>query len=152
MFGSFSESIGPVFAYDTGGAKLHKFDSATQFEGGLKTQFFDGRLIANLVYFDLKKTQLVADPNSQNIRLSVPLRGKSRGVEFDIQGQIYKGLSMIGTYAYVDTKTLADPSAPEKIGNRLPYAPAHQGSIWLKYDFNYDWLKGFSVGAGVFAA
>jgi iron complex outermembrane recepter protein len=59
---------------------------------------------------------------------------------------------MIGTYAYVDTKTLADPSAPENIGNRLLYAPAHQGSIWLKYDFNYDWLKGFSVGAGVFAA
>ncbi|MDF0677900.1 MAG: TonB-dependent receptor [Nitrosomonas sp.] len=84
--------------------------------------------------------------------MSVPIRGKSRGIEFDMQGQIYKGLSVIGTYAYTDTKTLADPSAPENVGNRLPYAPVHQGSAWLKYDFNDDWLKGFSIGAGVFAA
>lgn len=152
LFGSFSESFGPAFAYDTGGPRLYKFDSATQFEGGLKTQFFNGALIANLVYFDLEKTQLVTDPTSENIRLSVPLRGKSKGVEFDIQGQIYKGLSMIGTYAYTDTKTVADPSVPENTGNRLPYAPVHQGSIWLKYDFDYEWLKGFSLGAGVFAA
>ena len=40
---------------------------------------------------------------------------------------------------------------PENIGNRLPYAPAHQGSVWLKYDFDGR-LKGFSLGAGVFAA
>ncbi|MCE7915926.1 MAG: TonB-dependent siderophore receptor, partial [Nitrosomonas sp. PRO4] len=152
LFGSFSESFGPAFAYDTGGPRLYKFDAATQFEGGLKTQFFEGRLMANLVYFDLEKTQLVADPSGQNIRLSVPIRGKSRGIEFDMQGQIYKGLSVIGTYAYTDTKTLADPSAPENVGNRLPYAPVHQGSAWLKYDFNDDWLKGFSIGAGVFAA
>lgn len=77
LFGNFSESFGPAFAYDTGGPKLYKFDAATQFEGGVKTQFFDGRLMANIAYFDLEKNQLVADPNSQNIRLSVPVRGSS---------------------------------------------------------------------------
>ncbi len=131
MFGSFAEFFGPVFVYDTGGVKLHKFDSVTQFEGGLKTQFFDGRLIANLVYFDLKKLNLLLIPIAKNIRLSVPLRGKSRGVEFDIQGQIYKGLSMIGTYAY-DTKTLADPSAPENIGNRRLCTQHIKAASWLK--------------------
>ncbi len=152
VFGNFSESFGPAFAYDSGQERLFKFDSATQYEGGVKAQFFDGKLIANAAYFDLQKTQRFTDPNGQNILSTVPVRGKSNGVEFDMQGQIYRGLSMIGTYAYTHTKVLDDPTSPGNVGNRLPYVPEHQGSLWLKYDFNYGFLKGFTVGGGVFVA
>lgn len=152
VFGNFSESFGPAFAYDSGQEKLYKFDSATQYEGGLKAQFFDGKLIANIAYFDLQKTQRFTDPNGQNILSTVPVRGKSNGVEFDMQGQIYRGLSMIGTYAYTKAKVLDDPTSPGNVGNRLPYVPEHQGSLWLKYDFNQGFLKGFTVGGGVFVA
>jgi len=152
VFGSFTESFGPASDYDNGGNKLYDLFTATQFEGGVKTQFFDGKLTANLAYFDLERTQFFQDPNSDLVQRRVPVKGHSNGVEFDIQGQLYEGLSLIGTYAFTHTEITNDITAPENVGHRLPYAPEHQGSVWLKYDFNYGPLKGFSLGGGVFAA
>ncbi len=153
VFGSFSESFGPASDYDTGGNKLYDLNTASQFEGGLKTSFFDGKLTANLAYFDLERTQFFQDPNTDRpISASVPVKGNSNGVEFDVQGQIYDGLSMIGTYAFTNTEIIKDPTSPGNVGNWLPYAPKHQGSVWLKYDFNDGLLKGLSLGGGVYAA
>ncbi|NOS73791.1 MAG: TonB-dependent receptor, partial [Methyloglobulus sp.] len=156
VFGSFSESFGPAFDYDNGGAKLYDLFPATQFEGGLKGQFFDGKLTANLAYYDLERTQFFTDenqdPNNFNPLLSVPVKGHSNGVELDVQGQIYDGLSLIGTYAYTNTEILEDRTNSDNVGHRLPYAPIHQGSLWLKYDVNYGMFKGLSFGAGVYTA
>lgn len=151
VFGSFSESFGPAFDYDSGGPKLYALFPATQFEGGLKGQWFDGKLNANLAYYDLERTQFVnngvGDPFS-----STPFKGHSNGVELDVQGQIYEGLSLIGTYAYTHTEILEDIANSANVGNRLPYAPENQGSVWLKYDFNGGLLKGFMLGSGVYAS
>lgn len=152
LFGSFTESFGPANDYDNGGAKLYDLFDATQFEGGVKTQFFDGKLNASVAYFDLERTQFFQDPNSNLINMQVPVKGSSKGVELDVQGQLYEGLSVIGTYAYTDAKITDDVTAPANIGNRLPFAPSHQGSAWLKYDFDDELLKGFSVGAGVYVS
>ncbi len=157
VFGSFSESFGPAFDYDNGGAKLYDLFPATQFEGGLKGQFFDGKLTANLAYFDLERTQFFTDENQDpnkpfNPLLSVPVKGHSNGVELDVQGQIYDGLNLIGTYAYTNTEILEDRTNQDNVGHRLPYAPIHQGSLWLKYDVNYGMFKGLSFGAGVYTA
>ena len=149
VFGSFSESFGPGFNYEGATAQLFDPETALQFEGGLKTSFFDGKLNANLAYFDLEKTAYFADNN--NRFLVNRALGHSNGVELDVQGQVYEGLSLIGTYAFTETEIKQDQN-PDNIGNRLPYVPTHQGSIWLKYDFNDGWLKGFSLGGGVYAA
>lgn len=152
LFGNFSESFGPASDYDGGGRKLYDPFSATQFEGGMKTQFFDGKLNASVAYFDLQRTQFFQDPRSDLMNMSVPVTGKSKGVEFDVQGKIYEGLSLIGTYAYTDARVINDITAPTNMGNRLPYAPNHQGSAWLKYEFNEGFLQGFSLGAGAYAS
>jgi iron complex outermembrane receptor protein len=152
VFGNFSESFGPANDYDNGGARLYDLFSATQFEGGLKTKFFDDKLTASLAYYDLERTQFFQDPKSNILGVSVPVTGHSNGVEFDMQGRIYEGLSLIGTYAYTDAKITNDVTSPANVGNRLPYAPTHQASMWLKYDFNDGFLKGFSLGSGVYTA
>lgn len=153
IFGNFSESFGPSNDYDLGGARLYDLFSATQFEGGIKTQFFDGKLMANVTYYDLQRTQFYQDINSDNPRISMPVKGQSNGVEVDVQGQVYEGLSMVGTYAYTDAKVIEDlRNGSANVGHRLPYAPIHQGSLWLKYDFNSGLLNGFSVGTGVYTA
>jgi iron complex outermembrane receptor protein len=151
VFGSFSESFGPAFDYDNGGPKLLALFPATQFEGGLKAQAFDGKLTANLAYFDVERTQYFNN-NGFPLTASNPFKGHSNGVELDVQGQIYDGLSMIGTYAYTNTEILEDKENSTNVGNRLPYAPVHQGSLWLKYDVNYGMFKGLSFGAGVYTA
>ncbi|MBK8816128.1 MAG: TonB-dependent receptor [Methylococcaceae bacterium] len=150
VFGSFSESFGPAFDYDVGPADMPGLFPATQFEGGLKAQALDGKMTANLAYYDLERTQFynfggIGDP-------AEPLKGHSNGVELDVQGQVYDGLSLIGTYTYTNTEILEDVASPANVGKRLPYAPIHQGSLWLKYDFNYGPLKGFSLGGGVYTS
>lgn len=151
VFSSFSESFGPAFDYDNGGPKLYSIFPATQFEGGLKAQWFDGKLNANLAYFDLERTQFVSANFDQPFSAN-PFKGHSNGVEFDLQGKIYEGLSLIGTYAYTKTEILEDLTTPANVGKRLPYAPEHQGSAWLKYDFKDGPLKGFMLGSGVYAS
>jgi iron complex outermembrane recepter protein len=153
VFGSFSESFGPAFDYDNGGPKLYDLFPAVQFEGGLKAQTLDGKLTANLAYFDLERTQFTNTDFGKPFSSS-PFTGHSNGVELDVQGQIYEGLSLIGTYAYTNTEIEEDglPADETNVGNRLPYAPIHQGSLWLKYDVNYGMFKGLSFGAGVYTA
>ncbi len=151
VFGSFSESFGPAFDYDNGGPKLYDLFPAVQFEGGIKAQALDGKLTANLAYFDLERTQFTNTNFGQPFS-STPFKGNSNGVELDVQGQIYDGLSMIATYAFTNTEILEDQGNAKNIGNRLPYVPEHQGSVWLKYDFNDGLLQGFSLGGGVYAS
>lgn len=104
-----------------------------------------------MAYYDLERTQFFN--NNFDLPFSAdPVKGHSNGVEFDIQGQIYDGLSLIGTYAYTNAKVLEDVANPGNVGKRLPYAPVHQGSLWLKYDFNYGMFRGLSLGAGVYTA
>ncbi|MDP3332512.1 MAG: TonB-dependent receptor [Methylococcaceae bacterium] len=149
LYGHFVESFGANNGRSESGQPF-KPQTSTEFEGGIKTELFDGRLSASLAYYDLtKQNTLTPDPN--NSRLSVAIgEARSRGVEFDMKGQLSDALNMIATYAYADTKITKDNSGNQ--GNRLPYAPLHSGSLWLKYDFQPEFLKGFSLGAGVYAA
>jgi len=150
VFGSFSESFGPGLNYEGNTAEIFDLETAAQFEGGFKTQFFDGKLTTNLAYFDLEKTAFI--PDLINRRFVLPIQGKSNGVEFDMQGQLLEDLSVIATYAYTDARVVEDKVNIGNVGNRLPYVPKHQGSVWLKYDFNDGMFNGLSLGAGVFAS
>lgn len=150
LYGHWVESFGTNNGRSATG-KPFEPQTATQYEGGVKTEFFDGRLTANVAYFHLTKNNLVTtDPNNQQLSVAIG-EARSRGVEVDIAGQITDGLSLITTYAYTDTEVTKDLS-DELRGKRLPYVPLHSGSIWLKYDFQQEPLDGLSVGGGVYLA
>jgi iron complex outermembrane receptor protein len=149
LYGHWVESFGTNNGRSSTG-KPFEPQTATQYEGGVKTEFFDGRLTASVAYFHLTKNNLVTtDPNDQQFSVAIG-EARSRGVEVDIAGQIIDGLSLITTYAYTDTEVTKDFSGLR--GKRLPYVPLHSGSIWLKYDFQQEPLDGLSVGGGVYLA
>jgi len=68
-------------------------------------------------------------------------------VEVDISGQIIQGLNLILTYAYTDAEVLEGANK----GNRLWNVPKHAGSLWARYDVQYEPLRGLSIGAGIYA-
>lgn len=149
LYGQWVESFGSNNGRSADGLPF-KPQEATQYEGGVKTEFFKGRLNASLAYFNLTKNNVVTtDPN--NPRFSIPIgEALSQGVEFDVSGKLTDGLSVIATYAYIDTEITKDYSGLQ--GKRLPYVPLHSGSVWLKYDFQESFLQGLSLGGGVFLA
>ena len=126
--------------------------SAEQYEGGIKTEFFDGRLRATLAYYDLTKTNVATrDPNHLDFSI---LTGavRSRGPELDITGEILPGWNIIATYANTDariTKSNDDSGSPTAVGSRFFNVPRNTGSVWSTYEVQNGDLQGFKFGGGV---
>lgn len=150
IYGNYVESFGANNNGVSITGQAFKPQTAEQYEAGLKTDFFEGRLTSTLAFYHLTKDNvLTPDPSNPNFSLPIG-EARSQGIEIDISGQITAGLSMIATYAYTDARITKDNSGNQ--GNRLPYVPEHAGSVWLKYEFQQVPLQGFSAGGGVFAA
>jgi len=149
LYGHFVESFGANNGRQASGKPFDP-QTSTEYEGGIKTSFFDGRLTSTLAYYHLtKQNVLTPDPSNRSLNVAIG-EARSQGIEWDISGRLTDAISMIGTYAYTDTEVTKDYSGNQ--GKRLPYAPLHSGSLWLKYDFQQEMLRGFSVGAGIYAA
>lgn len=149
LYGQWVESFGSNNGRAQDG-KPFQPQTATQYEAGIKTEWLQQRLTATLAYFHLTKQNLVTtDPNDTRFSLAIG-EARSQGVEVDIAGKLTDGLNLIATYAYTDAEITRDYSGQE--GNRLPYAAPHTGSLWLKYDFQEEYLDGLSMGGGIYLA
>lgn len=147
LYGSYTENFGAPNNFWANTRPLPP-QTAQQWETGIKTELFDGRFNATLAYFDLKK---------QNLPIQVdPLTTKaigeaeSRGIEFDVAGEILPGWNIIGAYAYTPfAKTIKDTVGSGTEGKRLNNAPVNSGSLWTTYELQTGDMQGLKVGAGM---
>ncbi|MEM8546448.1 MAG: TonB-dependent receptor, partial [Cyanobacteria bacterium P01_H01_bin.119] len=123
-------------------------EEGQQFEVGIRTELLNGRLIANLAFFDLTKQNVATpDPNPLNLGASVATgEQSSRGIELDIAGEILPGWNIITNYAYTDATITSDNSGNE--GNRLTGVPEHNFNLWTTYDIQDGPLEGLGFGLG----
>ncbi len=126
---------------------------AEQYEGGIKTEFFDGRLRATLAYYDLTKTDVatpkIGDPLGRYILTGAV---RSRGPELDITGEILPGWNVIATYTNTDarvTKSNDVSGLTPPVGSRFYNVPSNMGSLWTTYEVQDSDLSGFKFGGGV---
>jgi iron complex outermembrane receptor protein len=124
------------------------------YEAGLKGEWWDGRLIANLTFYELTKKNIRqpdSDPQLAAQGFSAFAgEGRSQGIEFDISGRITDYWSLIGTYSLTNTEFTKDSTGIQ--GNEFVNVPTHAGSLWSKYDFGGFGWQGLWTGAGVFIA
>jgi iron complex outermembrane receptor protein len=124
-----------------------KAEKAKQFEIGHKIELFDGKLSSTFALYELIKRNrggsvpIAAPPGYNTITVG---KARSRGVEWDVSGQLTSRLSVIGSYAYTATRVLRDPSYD---GKELANVARHAGSLWLRYALDAQW----TTAAGVFA-
>ncbi|MCX7101101.1 MAG: TonB-dependent siderophore receptor, partial [Methylobacter sp.] len=153
---SFGANTGRVYVSDTQ-TKPVPATSAKQYEGGIKTEFYDGRLRANLAYFDLTKTNIATTDPSRPFQGFVIAAGavQSRGYELDVTGEILPGWNAIATYSYTDAKivksfeTDASGGSLGKVGSRYWGVPRNTASLWNTYEFQQGDLQGLKFGGGV---
>ncbi|ATQ69581.1 MULTISPECIES: TonB-dependent siderophore receptor [Methylosinus] len=159
LYGNFTKSIGANNGQSLGGQALPP-QRGEQFEGGVKAEFFDGRLSASAAYFDITKTNVPqANPANPNTSLLVG-KVRSQGFEFDLTGQVDENWSLIANYTHDDVRVVqgvTNPNLATEIltqqaitGNVLPGSPRNYGNLWLKYDASGE-LSGLSLGGGVTA-
>ena len=129
-------------------------EHSEEYEFGLKTEWFDNRLNANLAFYELTKSN-VAQPHSNSLLATQGYKelvgeARSKGIEFDISGKLTDNWNLIGTYSLTDTEIIKDRSGRQ--GNHFANVPKHAGSIWSRYEFaDFGW-HGLWTGAGVFLA
>jgi iron complex outermembrane receptor protein len=156
LYGNYVENFSPPST--TGGPAAAgpnqpalKASEGSQWEAGLKTELFDGRLTTTVSWFDITKTN-VATPDPDPTRAALGYRVltgavRNRGWEADVSGQLLDELKLIANIAYVDSNILKDNSG--NVGHRLYGVPKFAGSVWAVYEPKWALLPGLSFGAGL---
>ena len=131
-----------------------------QYEAGLKSELFNGKIIANASVYRIVNSNLaVVAPlkadgsiNSDNTLKQLNGQTTSDGFDVDITGHISRNLYFITGYSYNNiryTKTTGLKGSPI-LGERLVVGPASTANATLFYTFSNPTLKGFKVGASAF--
>jgi iron complex outermembrane recepter protein len=172
LYANYTESFGANTAKSfikPGIGKILDPTSAEQYEGGIKLEFFGGKLRGTFAYYDLTKTNIAAaDPNRNHDcgggpnTCSIPIgEVRSRGPEVDIQGEILPGWNVIGAWSNLDLRiTKASPIDPNlgpqggdfvsgRVGDRPNGQPRNSGTLWTTYEVQSGDFKGLQFGGGL---
>ena len=122
-------------------------EQGEQFEVGIKQNFFDDRLSANLAFYHLTRQNVsTTDPVDPNFRIQAGEQ-TSRGIEFDVSGEVLPGWNVIATYAHTDAFVSRDNTLP--VGDRLVGIPRNTASLWSTYVIQSGDLQGLGFGLGL---
>jgi len=146
LYASYSRSFQQEVGTSVDG-QLFEPTQGTQYEVGVKADLSD-RLFATLAFFDLTRSNVVtSDPENPIFSIQTGEQ-QSRGIEFDLAGEILPGWDIAFGYAYTDAKVTKDNDIPE--GNRLINVPEHSFSLWTKYEIQDGDFQGLGLGLGLF--
>lgn len=123
-------------------------EKAYQWEGGVKTSFFDGHFTSTLSYYDIRVEDKVrVDIN--HIPFSIQDGTQiSRGFEAEVLGNPLPDLNILLGYAYNNSKMTKANALVEGL-RPIGAGPEHQFNFWVHYHFNERTpLNGFSIGFG----
>ena len=122
--------------------------TAISYEGGLKSEFFDRRLLLNIAgyHVDLSNIQVSSVVNNIGVLVNGG-NATSNGLEFTAEYQPITGLRLGVNGAYTHA-TLSDdaPSLGGRAGDRLPYIPEFSGSLTVDYFHALPMLRGDWTG------
>lgn len=146
VYGLFDQAFIPEAGTDKNG-KAFKPVRGNDWEAGVKREWGAGRWKSSLIFYKItKENVLTTDPSDINYQIQLG-EAQSKGVEFDLQGEILTGLNVILNYANTDLKVTKD-SDPSVVGTRLAGHAKHMTNGWLKYQFKNSGLKGLGLSLG----
>ena len=132
-----------------------------QYEVGIKNNFLDGKLSANLTFYKIINNNLAQTaqyaangiaPNNNTALKEFVGQTTSDGIELDINAQPIKGLNILAGYSYNNmrfTKTKTG-SGYYIEGERLVNMPAQTANASAFYTFQKQSIKGLKIGASIF--
>ncbi|MGQ5288027.1 TonB-dependent siderophore receptor [Pectobacterium actinidiae] len=143
---SYSESFLPVSGRD-GYERPYVPEEGQQTEVGVKytPEGFNGYASAALFNLEQKNVK-TTDPKNPSLTIQAG-EARSRGLELELSGEVYTGLTLTANYTYNEVETTKSGTIGE-VGKRLPGLPEHIVSGWATYAFNGK-LEGLSIGSGV---
>jgi iron complex outermembrane receptor protein len=159
IFASYSNN----FTINTGTdiyGQLLKPSNINQYEVGVKNNFFDDMLSANISIYRIVNSNLAqqaefrADGTVNSDATVKELKGQttSDGLEVDVNGNVSGNFYFIAGYGYNNmrfTKTSGAKGSNIE-GERVVINPQHTGNVTAFYTFTQQTLRGFKLGVAVF--
>jgi iron complex outermembrane receptor protein len=149
IYASFSKSFMPQSGLVYDGSTSGKFiapERGQQWEGGVKSAAWEGRLMTTLAIFQLDRrnvaTSDVAHPNF-NI---VTGQQRSRGVELEATLHPLPGWNLTSAYSYINAEVTHDTNLPA--GTPTLNAPKNIFNVWTTYEVPRGPARGLGFGVG----
>ena len=151
FYTAFAKGFRPNTGFD---AQRNPFEpeETTSYEVGMKYQLLDGDLNGNIALFKMKKTNVItADPVNAGQSIAIGA-AESKGVEFDMAGELPGRLRVLFSYAYTDAisaTNVLDPDFGRVVGSGDPLLniPKHSASLLLLKDVDVGGRK-LTLGGG----
>lgn len=153
LYASYGKGFRPNSGTDVN-SKAFQPETTRSYEVGAKFTTPDEKLSGTIALFDIKKSNvLTADPNNAGFSLALG-SATSKGVEFDLNGELPGGVRLWLSYAYLDAASGVDAGDANGFGfsilkgDPLLNIPKHTGNILLtkEFDIGNDRLM---IGGGV---
>jgi len=148
-YANYAKNWGPSNGYPDANGGLVPPTSADQKEVGVKFDLLGGRLTSTFAVYDLTKTNIPTPDPVNPFAFLVTGKVRSRGLEFDLQGELLPGWNVIVNFSDIDARitSSSDPANPP--GTQWQQTPRLIGNLWTTYDVTpqSDW--GFKFGVGV---
>ncbi|PXX59036.1 outer-membrane receptor for ferric coprogen and ferric-rhodotorulic acid [Pseudomonas sp. LAMO17WK12:I10] len=127
--------------------KLIEPDEGENYEIGIKSEFFDGRLNASLAYFEVKETNRSVPDDAYNNQKPTPpnyafkgSKATTKGYELEVSGELAPGWQVQGGYTH---KVVRDDN-DVKLST---FEPEDQLSLYTTYKLTGD-LDKMTIGGG----
>ncbi len=154
VFATYSESVESNTAIDADGNASEPIESQA-LDYGLKAEFMDGRLTSTLAYYDIKRQNLAyADTDKQIATGRSPYfifgnSEASKGLEFESNWSPSNNYSLIAGWAHTTEAETTKSNNATFVGRRFGGVPENTYTLWNRYTFTNDLLKGLSLGFGL---
>ena len=113
-------------------------------EIGLKWQLSQG-IFTTLALYNLDRQNVaVNDPDNPGQSLLIDAQ-TSKGLEWEISGNITKQLQLTAGYAYQDAEITQTISSSALKGAVIPLVPKNSGFVWGRWDINNMWGIGLGI-------
>lgn len=146
-FANYSESFRPQMSVATPVSGDLKPEQGKSFEIGAKYE--NSGFNTTLALFNISKRNVAeAVGSGSNAQLNIVGKQRSRGVEFDLNGQITDSLSVAANYTYTKVKSLENERYPDAVNQQLSGVPKHQASLFLAYNVGEFDFGNIRVGGG----
>lgn len=158
VYGSFATSFYPNLTGHSGSSARQANGEpleptrGRQWEAGWRQELANGRILATVAWFDLRKQNIVVpDPDDPTFVFSIQVGEQhSRGVEVEVAGAVTPSLNVVATYTGM-TSEVSEDVREAYLGDRLAGVAPHSGSVFLNYRFRDGSLRGLSFGGGAYA-
>ena len=144
LYGSISKSFTPSTSIDDNG-NVEQPEKGTTYETGTKWQITP-TLFASLALYNIEERDLSLSLNGSACAVA---KARSRGIEAEINGEIYSGWQLSANYSYDQAIITDDQNNPANNGNRLQNAPRHSAAAYLSHGISIPVIAGnIRIGGG----